>query len=106
MGSFVGYKRGASMKKYSLVFAAFLMFFSFICFATTPDGQGTTQEAAGSPYDKLGIQPGDRILSYDGKKITSANDSMEFYKKLENNSVKTVIIERNGKKQTLKYQAH
>lgn len=68
-------------------------------------GYSVNNVAEGSTFEKLGIKAGDRILSYDGKDVTSLNDSMELFNKLKSKSVKTVVIERDGKKQTLNFQA-
>ena len=92
------------MKRCSIVLTVFLIFFSFTCFGTAPAGYLVHEVGSGSTFEKLGIKQGDRVLSYDGKNVTSVNDSLELYNKLMNNSVKTVVIERDGKKQTLMYQ--
>jgi general secretion pathway protein C len=59
---------------------------------------------SGSVLEKMGIKSNDKIISYDGQAVNSATDSIEMFNKLKSNSVKTIVIERNGKKQTLTYQ--
>lgn len=92
------------MKIYSIVLAVFMTITCTYSFAVSSPGQLVNEVAPGSTYEKLGVKAGDRIVSYDGKEVNNVNDSMELYNKLKNNGVKTVVIERNGKKQTLKYQ--
>ncbi|MGN1269834.1 MAG: RIP metalloprotease RseP [Clostridia bacterium] len=46
----------------------------------------------------VGIQPGDKILKVDGKKINYKNDLDEALKKCEGNPIE-VVVERNGKQE-------
>ena len=83
---------------------AFVYFFTANAFAVEASGQKIDAVAPGSTYEKLGLKPGDKIISSDGKPINSPKDSMELYTSLKTGLVKTVVIERNGKKETLKYE--
>jgi len=58
---------------------------------------------AGSVYEQFGLKQGDQIISYDGKLINSTSDSMEMYEKLRKNQVKEIVINRDGKRQTLSF---
>ena len=72
--------------------------------AAEPSGQRVMEVEEGSSYQKLGIKKGDKIISFDGKAINSPKDSMELYSALQRGSIKTVVIERDGKKQALNYK--
>ena len=91
------------MKFCSFVFIASLTFSGHFIFAS-PTGQIVKEILPGSNYEKFGIKTGDKIISYDGKDVNSVNDSMQMYNKLKIGSVKAVVIERDGKTQTLTYQ--
>lgn len=71
------------------------------CFSNSTSGYTVNEVLPKSTFEKLGIQKGDRILSYDGESVNSVGDSMELYDKLKKNAVKTIVIERNGQKQTI-----
>ena len=92
------------MRINSIVLAFFLTVSSIFSFAASSQGQIVNEVSPDSTYEKLGVKVGDRIISYDGKEVNTVKDSMELYNKLKNKAVKTVLIERNGKKQTLTYQ--
>lgn len=86
------------------VFKLALIFFGSMTFGVSLDGYEIKDMGQGSTFETLGIKPGDRILSYNGKKVVSINDTMELYSKMKSNSVKTVVVERDGKKKILNYQ--
>ncbi len=91
------------MKFNLLVLIASLTFFSLFSFAS-PDGQVVKEVQSGSIFEKMGIRTGDKVISYDGQNVNSVKDSMEMFNKLKSNLVKTVVVERDGKKQTLIFQ--
>ncbi|MBY0384207.1 PDZ domain-containing protein [bacterium] len=82
----------------------FIYFFNTMSFAAEPSGQKVESVDPGSTYEMLGVKPGDKILSFDGKPINSPKDSMELYTSLKKGSVKSVVVLRDGKKQTLHYE--
>ncbi len=92
------------MKMLACFFALSFLLNGPFSFGASPVGYSVSNVTPGSTFEKLGIKAGDRILSYDGKDVTSVSDSMELFNKLKSNSVKTVVIERDGKKQTLNFQ--
>lgn len=64
-------------------------------------GAAVVDVTAGSGADKAGIQPGDIILSYDGKTLRQAADLPPLVGMTKPGSKVAVEILRNGKKQTL-----
>ncbi len=87
-----------------LIFAPclFIVFLGLTsCFSNSTSGYTVNEVLPKSTFEKLGIQKGDRIISYDGESVNSVGDSMELYDKLKNHKVKLILIERNGEKQTI-----
>ena len=66
--------------------------------------QQISEVQPGSTYEKLGIQTGDRIVAYDNRPVDSPAAAMELYAKMGTSKIKSIVVERNGKKQTLRYQ--
>ena len=91
------------MKMFSVVLSLILICSSVSSVATSPGFQVLNEVSPGSMFEKLGMRQGDRIISFDGKAVSSVQDSMDLYSKLNTKAVKTVVIERDGKKQTLTY---
>jgi len=60
----------------------------------------------GSLYDKCGLQPGDRILSIQDKKVTGLWDIAYAYQALTQDEGLKIHIDRNGVKQELKFQIY
>lgn len=89
------------MKSLALVFIVSLAFGISGCVAPSTPGYTVNEVLPKSTFEKLGIKKGDRIISYDGEEVNSVSDSMELYDKLKTNSVKTILIEREGQKLTL-----
>ena len=81
--------------------AVILSLLGTIAFATPPVGLPVDTVTPGSNYEKLGVQKGDRVVSYDGKQVVAPGDAMDLYNALRAGSVKRVVIIRNGKEQTL-----
>jgi len=75
----------------------------FVCnsFANEPSGYTVGDIAPGSTFEKLGIQTGDIIVSFDGKTVDSPKDSMELYNEMKKGTIATVVVKRDGKKKTL-----
>lgn len=92
------------MRTIKIFVVLLISFFYMGGFAAEPTGQKVTSVAPGSTYEKLGVKEGDKIISFDGKPINSPKDSMELYMALKSGAVKMVVIERDGKKQTLTYE--
>lgn len=92
------------MKLLGFVFTLSLILNGSYAFAASPAEYEVKEMDHGSTLETLGIKPGDRIISYNGKKVVSINDTMDLYDKMKSNSVKKIVIERDGKKKTLTYQ--
>jgi general secretion pathway protein C len=58
----------------------------------------------GSIYTELGITNGDVITSVQGNPVTSAQQAMEMYQTLRASNEIEMQIERDGRRQTVKYQ--
>ncbi len=54
-----------------------------------------------SIYQKMGLRQGDVIKSYDGKKVTTAADTLDMYVDFRKGQVKEVVVDRNGKRKTI-----
>lgn len=57
-----------------------------------------------SVFEKIGLQPDDLLISIDGKKIESIDDSFEIYETLRTSRNGTILIQRENYQQTLFYQ--
>ena len=57
----------------------------------------------GSVYTELGITNGDVITGVQGNPVTSAQQAMEMYQTLRSSSEIEIQVERDGRRQTLKY---
>lgn len=57
--------------------------------------------ANGSPADKAGLEVGDRIISVDSRKVDSPTALIAFTRLYEENQTIPVILERDGKEQTV-----
>ena len=89
------------MKPLALIFTVSFIFVAPSTRAASTPGHVVKEVLPSSTFEKIGIKKGDRILSYDGQEVNSVSDSMELYDKLKKKSVKTIVIERNGQKQTI-----
>jgi serine protease Do len=59
------------------------------------------RNVTGAPAQDAGLQPGDVIIQFDGRAITSASDLGEAVLTRKPGDTVKVVIERNGSKQTL-----
>jgi S1-C subfamily serine protease len=95
---------GGFMKAVLILISSWICLTGSLTFANESSGQYVGSVAPGSTYEKLGLLKGDRILSYDGKNVNSPTEAMDLYNGLKSGTVKAVVVERNGKKQTLNYK--
>jgi len=68
--------------------------------SATTDG-AVVRDVTGGPAQDGGIRPGDVILSFDGRTITSASDLGEAVLTRKPGDTVKVVVDRNGSKQTL-----
>jgi type II secretory pathway component PulC len=87
------------MKILSILFSVLLILITNSSFAGS--GYVLKEVLRKSTYEQVGLRAGDRIISYDGHEVNSVSDSMELYDKLKKKAVKTILIERDGQKETL-----
>ncbi len=57
-----------------------------------------------SIYEKLGFKPMDVIKSVNGEPVNSPTKAMELYNSLKSDSRISIMIERNGRDETFKYE--
>ena len=67
-----------------------------------PAGALVTRVAADSPAEKAGIQAGDVILTYDGKKVSKMRDLPKLVALTENETKVDIVIWRNDRRKTLR----
>ena len=67
-----------------------------------PAGALVTRVAADSPAEKAGIQAGDVILTYDGKKVSKMRDLPKLVALTENKTKVDIVIWRNDRRKTLR----
>lgn len=66
------------------------------------DGVLVDEVYAGSPAAKAGIKAGDRLLTIDNRWTDQINDCFEAARTLRPGETVTIVLEREGKRQTLK----
>jgi membrane-associated protease RseP (regulator of RpoE activity) len=71
--------------------------------ARSAEGEGVQvlAVAPGSPADKAGLRPGDRIVSLDGKKITEPKELIEIIRKEKPGAKVEIGYSREGKENTV-----
>lgn len=67
-----------------------------------PAGALVTRVAADSPAEKAGIETGDVILTYDGKKVGKMRDLPKLVALTENETEVDIVIWRNDRRKTLR----
>lgn len=53
---------------------------------------------------KIGIQKGDVIKTFDGVTVTTSQQAMELYSRLDSAGKHEIVVERSGKIEKIKYE--
>lgn len=72
-------------------------------FAPVEDGVKVLDTLPGGPADKMGVQPGDTVISINNRQVTSNDDLIDFFKSYIT-YIWVGVLGRNGKERTLEYK--
>jgi general secretion pathway protein C len=89
-----------------IAMAALFMLYSGLCFggpAKQPEGFKLVDVQRRSIYEKLGLRKNDVIKRFNGTRIDSPEKALLIFNELKSASSVEIVIERDGKEQTLRY---
>lgn len=82
----------------SNVILGFLLFLIIVPFVS-PVSTNVVQEVVPNSYiEEIGVQPGDRIISIDGKKVNFYNDITLYTQNFKSGEESELVVKRNGEK--------